>query len=192
MEDEDVLDIQFLINWLENTEPRRISPKASGFPVVFTDGACEYQGSRRIVTCGAIMFPSDGSCPECFGFEVPTHISDTWAIEADKDQLVTEAELFPVLIAFRYWRTHFEHSKSLVFVDSEPAKHCLIRGTSNVSTCAHIVKLFYQEVDILKNFPWFSRVPSKSNPADDPSRLKFNSVTEEFKAKVVVPDVELD
>jgi hypothetical protein len=189
--DEDVQQMQLLIDWLEKSEPRRVSPKHSSFPILFTDGACEYTGAERTVTCGAILFPSDGSSPECFGFEVPKHISESWALDADKDQLVTEAELLPVLIAFRYWRTHFEYSKSLVFVDSEPAKHCLIRGTSNVCTCAHIVKLFYQEIDMLRNFPWFSRVPSKSNPADDPSRLQFSSSIEEFHAKVVNPDVEL-
>ena len=165
-------------------QPRRLSPKSKSRPILFTDGACEFVGNKRIATCGAILFPDNGDNPLCFGITIPDRMIDKWAREADKEQLVTEAELLPVLISLRCWRDYLAYSKCLIFVDSEPAKHCLIRGTSNVSTCADIVKLIYHEVDLLKMFPWFSRVPSKSNPADAPSRLDFAYVSKSFEAGV--------
>jgi hypothetical protein len=126
-----------------------------------------------------------------FGFEVPHDICAEWAYEADKEQLVTEAELYPVVVASKLWKDHFTFRRALVFVDSEPAKHCLIRGTSNVETCAALVQRFYEEVDLLNMFPWFSRVPSMSNPADLPSRLDFISSSELFGAELVDVPTEL-
>jgi hypothetical protein len=173
-----------LCSWLENSEPRSLTPKLPGTNLLFTDGACEFFKGQRKVTCGAILFPADGSRPKFFGFEVPQHISDTWSTEADKEQLVTEAELFPTLIAVKQWKDCFSHRRSLFFLDSEPAKHSLVRGTSNISTCAQIVKEFYVQVDSLKMFPWFVRAPSKSNPADAPSRLNFQECVDLFEAEI--------
>jgi hypothetical protein len=174
-----------LATWLETCEPRRLTPARQGTNVVFTDGACEFVHGHRKVTCGALLFPADKSKPLCFGFEVPNRISDEWAYEADKEQLVTEAELFPAVIALKVWNHHFANRRALFFVDSEPAKNSLVRGTSNAETCAKIVREFYQLVDESKVYPWFTRVPSFSNPADAPSRLDLQECVDLFGAEVI-------
>jgi hypothetical protein len=185
LEETDVKEIHALAAWLQKSEPRKISPGESGVSILFTDGACEFVGDHRQVTCGAILFPADNTPPQMFGFEIPTHICKEWAHAENKEQLVTEAELFPTLIALRVWKNHFRNTRTLIFIDSEPAKHCLIRGTSKVMTCANLVKSCYELVDEIKMFPWFSRVPSKSNPADAPSRLEFEVNIKLFSAEVV-------
>ena len=182
MSDQDLQDLVDLCEWLDTSEPRKLSPRLSGVNILFTDGACEYVQNKRLVTCGALLFPADGSRPLMFGFEIPQDVSETWASSSDKEQLVTEAELFPNLVALKCWKDHFAFRRSLFFVDSEPAKHCFIRGTSEVEACALLVKEFYNLVDQLKLFPWFSRVPSASNPADSPSRLNFEENARLFDA----------
>jgi hypothetical protein len=187
LNEEDVEDIRFLVEWISKAIPKRISPARENTPLLFTDGACEFLGDRRIVTCGAILFPCDGSNPLCFGFEIDPVVSNAWALEGQKEQLVTEAEIYPVLIAMKTWQSTLKECKPIIFVDSNPAKHCLVRGTSNVSTCAKLIKSIYEEIDRLQTFPWFSRVPSKSNPADAPSRLNFDEAKLHFGAIQVSP-----
>jgi hypothetical protein len=113
---------------------------------LFTDGACEFVENNRLVTCGTILFPADNTAPQMFGFEIPVNICE-WALAESKEQLVTEAELFPTRVALRVWKDHFRNSQTLIFIDSEPAKHCPIRGTSNVLTCANLVKSCYEIVE---------------------------------------------
>jgi hypothetical protein len=186
-EDLDSEDVSILVDWIENCEPRRVSPKAAGVTILFTDGACEFLNQTKVVTCGAICFPGGATSPLMFGLQIPDRVCKHWSSVGDKDQLVTEAELIPAVIALQLWKQFFEHRRAIIFVDSEPAKHCLIRGTSNVETCASITHQFYKLVDSLKTFPWFSRVPTYSNPADPPSRLDFDTPREQFGAERVQP-----
>ena len=49
--------IIWLCNWLVQSPPRQISSKYTGNPVlIFSDGACEYEQTTRVVTCGALIF----------------------------------------------------------------------------------------------------------------------------------------
>ena len=186
-EDIDSEGVSTLVDWIENCEPRRVSPKAPGVTLLFTDGACEFLEKDKVVSCGAICFPEGSAKPLMFGVQIPDRVCKHWSSVGNKEQLVTEAELIPAVIALQLWKQFFEHRRAIIFVDSEPAKHCLIRGTSNVETCAGITHQFYKLVDSLKTFPWFSRVPTYSNPADPPSRLDFETPRELFGAEQVQP-----
>ena len=103
----------------------------------------------------------------------------------NKKQLVTEAELLPVIVAKRHWFDVLTHSKVIFWVGSEPAKFSLIRGMSDTPTCNSIVQASNHLTVELQCNEWFSRVPSKSNPADDPSRLVFDQVVAELGLEVV-------
>lgn len=183
----DSAQILDLIYWLENSPPRLLEPARSDTVYIFTDGACEFCSQKRTVTCGAIIFFSTGSNPRAFGSEINDALCDEWTREENKSQLVTEAELLPTLLCLRLWSQQLRECKILFFIDSEPAKHSLIRGMSNTVSCSNIVRAFYTELDLLKSFVWFTRVPSISNPADAPSRLDIQSVVTDFGALVDVP-----
>ena len=101
-------------------------------------------------------------------------MGDGWEADNNKEQLVTEAELLPQLIARRLWPQRLYKSKLITFVDSEPAKFCLIRGTSDTASCRNIVSAAAMEDCKLNLWPWYTRVPSKSNVADKPSRMEFD------------------
>ena len=70
-------------------------------------------------------------------------------------------------------------------MDSEPAKYSMIRGLSDVHSCNSIVQANNHLTVELQCVEWYSRVPSKSNPADDPSRLEFNLVVKELGLEIV-------
>ena len=56
---------------------------------------------------------------------------------------------------------------------------------SDVPTCNLIVQASNKLTVELQCNEWYSRIPSKSNPADDPSRLVFDKVVAELNLEVV-------
>jgi hypothetical protein len=187
-----------LISWLNTAEPRWISPSVFSAPVlVFSDGACEPGSqSRPLVTCGALIInPNETSLTgsrQLFGFEVRKDLTDLW-MKSGKRQLVTEAELYAFYSAIYNWRSSIARSRCLFFIDSEPAFFAILRGTSDVDPCAEIVHAIHRLLYSLNCFPWFVRIPSKSNPADLPSRLHINEACIEYQAvaiNAVQPDVD--
>eukprot|EP00971_Amphidinium_carterae_P061208 1211849-Amphidinium_carterae.1 len=61
-------------------------------------------------------------------------------------------------------------SRVLLFVDSEPALHACIRASSPTPSCNNLVQTIAWEEVSGQSWTWFRRVPSASNPADEPSR----------------------
>ena len=187
---------------LSKSKPRFISPIAASKPIlIFTDGACEpSDGNRPKTTCGAVLIdpntPHAQCCTQIFGFDVRQDLVDRW-LASGKQQLVTEAELYAVIAAIHTWSHVIKNRRVLIFVDSEPAMFSLIRGTSNIDTCAELVHEYIRVQYDLQSFVWFVRIPSKSNPADDPSRLHLNEAAENYKASIIeavqpfIPDLSV-
>ena len=153
---------------------------------IFTDGACEEQSNGSLlVTCGAVLIDPNSGTRQCFGCVVDGHLVEEWILLTNKRQLITEAELLPIILAKRHWSSLLSYSKTIVWVDSEPAKYSMIRGASEVVSCNQIVQANNHLTVELQCVEWYSRVPSKSNPADDPSRLEFNDVVKQLGLDIV-------
>ena len=174
---EDKSKIRWLIQWLQCVKPRVLSPPTSDLPLLlFTDGACEQfdDEETRITTCGAVLFDRKNNTASMFGMEINKSLQREWSqLAGNKKQLVTEAELLPVLISRRLWKDRISGNLIIVFVDSNPAKYGLIRGMADTKPCEGIIRAVSIMDAKEKTWPWYSRVPSKSNPADGPSRLQF-------------------
>ena len=173
--------IDWLCDWLVNSPPRQISPKFKGPPLLlFSDGACEFPENKdRVVTCGALLFdPRDGGLLY-FGFRINRTLELEWS-KSGRRQLVTEAELLPQLISRRLWAKRLYKSNVICFLDSEPAKFCCIKGSSDTPSCEDIVRAIQFEEKELLPWSWFSRVPSFSNPSDAASRLDFELMSKLF------------
>ena len=62
------------------------------------------------------------------------------------------------------------HRAVLAFVDNDPAKHALVRGSSAVRDVAALVDAICSLETRSRMLTYVERVPSASNPADAPSR----------------------
>ena len=184
VDDDELIHIEWLIKWLGDSRPRRLSPAVRGKPVLlFTDGACEYVRAERVVTCGALLFDPADDTTHIFGCRINETLCNEWAADG-RQQLVTEAELLPCLLARRIWAKRLKHRCVLNFLDSEPAKFSFIRGVSDTVSCDLIVQAVHSEESQLQTYSWYTRVPTKSNPADDPSRLLIEETRLKYGAIV--------
>ena len=120
-----------------------------------------------------------------FGFTINRALELEWAASGRK-QLVTEAELLPQLVSRRLWAKRLFKANVICFVDSEPAKYCFIKGSSDSPTCEDIVRAVQFEEQTLMPWAWYSRVPSFSNPSDAASRLDFELMRKLFPDATLV------
>eukprot|EP00971_Amphidinium_carterae_P125064 2477997-Amphidinium_carterae.1 len=82
------------------------------------------------------------------------------------------------------WGSLFHNRRILVFIDNESARLALIRGWSASRPSNELLRRFALIQAKMLAHLWFARVPSKSNPADGPSGLSFESAREKFGADV--------
>ena len=187
-----------LDQWLKTSKPRIISPPPFGPTyLLFTDGASEFVGEELKQSIGSILFVQNSKWSRVISADVPEKELSSWqAMEQfsklrsnctkDKRQFITEAELYAVLVGLFTWKEILFNNRLIVFVDSDPAKFSLIRGTSNSLACADIVKRTHMLLSDWHIHVWVTRVPTKSNPADAPSRGKPQEAVEAFGSELVV------
>ena len=154
--------------------PRKVSSWSGKPPVlVFTDGACEEEGER--VSHGAVLVDLFRNQYFYFGDLVPREWVNKWK-SGGKSQLIGQAEIFPILVSKKTWRNSLECRPVLWFVDNSSAQAALVRSFSPVLENYELLTI-NSGIDVaLQSLNWYSRVPSKSNPGDAPSRLESSQL----------------
>ena len=155
---------------LMESKPRAIHAWSQCPPVlIFTDGAVE--GDK--VTHGAV-FVDPWKCESFFfGDYVPEVFVGMWR-RADKKQVIAQAEIFPVLVSKETWASKIDGRSVLWFLDNDSARLSLVRCFSPVLVNFCLLQLNARLDSQICARHWYSRVPSKSNPSDDASRLEFS------------------
>ena len=92
--------------------------------------------------------------------------------EATKKQIIFEAETLAAVVAFALRK---DDIKQTVPADNEGTKFSLLKGASENFTVDVLASLFAAMEVSVHSLTWISRVPSKSNIADGPSRNDFSS-----------------
>ena len=95
---------------------------------------------------------------------------------AEKEQLVGQAELLPVVLAKATWPSLLKDLGLVVYVDNNSARYGLVSGFSPVRESAELICASYALDADLGIFSWYTRVPSAANLGDGPSRLDFREV----------------
>jgi hypothetical protein len=189
-DDEYKLGLLSLVLWLQQSKPRQIRPDDERPPLlIFTDGA---EGDIKDCTasCGALMVdPVDGT-REFFGSPIPEALIAEWKTEG-KERISIQAELLPVLLAKRVWKSRMLNRRVLFFVDNETAKFACVNMMSKSFHCRRILSHIVQFDICNQNWTWYSRVASYSNPSDAASRLNFSDMILRFNAMHVNVSIPL-
>ena len=83
---------------------------------------------------------------------------------------IFECECLAVLMCFRVWGGLLRSCNVVVFSDNEGTRACMIKRASDNSVGMRIVDATHDAIDSACCVPWFERVNTASNIADDPSR----------------------
>ena len=159
------------LSTLLESKPRMVQAWNQCPPVlVFTDGAVE----GDLVTHGALLVDPWKSTSQFFGDNIPQQFVDLWR-RSGKKQVIAQAEVFPVLISKETWKEMLFGRSVLWFLDNDSARLALVRCFSPVLDNFCLLQLNARLDLKIHARHWYSRVPSKSNPADDASRLEFSA-----------------
>ena len=100
------------------------------------------------------------------------------------EQLICQAELYPVVLVKSHYSVVLANRRVIYFIDNDPSRYGLIKMTSNSTASVKLIHLFYNLEAESPSYPWFARVPSASNPADEPSRGQISKTVARFNAQV--------
>ena len=152
--------------------------------VLFTDGSYEPESDKTPAEVGGILFDPADDARLCFGGHVPEWLMSRW-MENGRTQVIAQAELLPVLIAFKAFPERLRGRMALIFLDNEGARAGLVAASSSVESNSELIHAITQLEDQLLVKAWYSRVPTASNCADPPSRGKMRETIQRFGAKEV-------
>ena len=169
-------DMKTLFKMLETkllqSKPAVVSRSLCKTWFVFTDGAFEPDNTHA-GTVGGVLVSPEGIPVEVFGEAVPLEYLNIF--KQFSLHPIYELEILPVLMAVALWGQHLAKSMTVFFLDNEAARSGLIRGVGATQAAQEMIDRFLLNEERLNIYPWFGRVPSHSNVADDPSRLSFSA-----------------
>jgi hypothetical protein len=143
--------------------------------VLLTDAAYESEKA----TFGAVLFDPVTMAILFFGGTFAAQTVSEWRAdirlrsgkaEGKDEQVICQAELAVIPLAIFTWSAIVKSRELLVFIDNNPACDALVHGISGSHASSVMVRTTRLMCAKLACAPWFDRVPSPSNLADDPSR----------------------
>jgi len=172
------MDTEWELKWwlktLPYSRPREIRLANLRKPlIVFTDGSCDPDPAARCglrAGYGAILFDPENNQYEYLKNYIGDDLLWELSYKGEKKQIVGQAEILPVLFARKLWEPVMKNRSVLYFIDNDAARYSLIKGASDEPTSMTMLSSFWDEDADSPSCPWFARVPSCGNPADDPSR----------------------
>ncbi len=127
------------------------------------------------MTCGAVLFTPRLKGPQYFGFRVCALTAAQWMSDGSS-HVVAQVELLPTLVARATWSSVLDNAWIIHFVDNDSVKAALVMGTTKSPASAAMVGMVADQESVATTRTWYSRVPSPSNIADDPSRLVYSDL----------------
>ena len=154
--------LHVLMDRLSSGEPRMIPCCDQRRPIlVFTDGASEVSGH----TIGGVMFNDKF---EYFSCAVPERLVEEWG--SMFSHFIGLVEMYAILVSRLLWDDHLSGSRTIYFIDNNSSMDACIKGTSGSRPVRELLLCWEKMEEKARTWTWFTRVPSQSNPADEPSR----------------------
>lgn len=146
--------------------------------VLYTDGAYE----KGIATWGAVLIDPCTSARWVFGGTVSDALVGYWRQEAGQ-QVISQVEAFALAIVLFGIRGVVKGRSMLAFIDNEACRFGFIKRYSPSLCLLRLISMVALLEGSLETLLWFERVPSKSNPADLPSRGEAALACQRFQAE---------
>ena len=173
-----------VVHFLIHAKPRELSIFDNRKPVlIFTDASYE----KEVAQYGIVAFIDDDRYV-AQGI-IPDSIVQQWKCLAGQ-QVISQAEIYPVIILKSFWSQRLKDRRVLLFIDNEAARFSLIKLNTPSVASIKLIHLYYNLEAESPSYTWFARVPSKSNPADWPSRGEAELAVQAFNATMIkIPEI---
>lgn len=122
------------------------------------------------------MDPGTGK-PLIFDGQISDRVVSKWQ-SGGIEQIISQAELATAVAVRINFKRVLKGRKVIFFIDNESARYALIKSVSGRSSMQVLTTAFHRCDLDYECFHWIERVPSKSNPADWPTRGKTSDLTE--------------
>ncbi|CAE7245188.1 unnamed protein product [Symbiodinium sp. CCMP2592] len=145
--------------------------------VLYTDGAFE----KGRGTWGAVLVDACTGSRWVFGGEVYHPLMGHWGKEAGT-QVICQVEAYALAITLFGIRGVLKGRSVLAWIDNNACLYGFVKRYSPSASMMRLISLVALMESSMEALLWFERVPSKSNPADLPSRGQFAEACERFRA----------
>ena len=174
---------QYTISVLRALGPRVHTLADEKRPVViFTDAAWENEEA----TAGLVLCDPVQNLQHCRQIVVPRCLVDHWRDDGS-EQIISQVELFALLAARFSYKDLLLHRRCICWIDNEAVRFAAIKSSSASPTMRSMARQLCELEIGYPSFVWFERVPSFSNPADMPSRLKVREACQLMNLDEVDP-----
>eukprot|EP00435_Cladocopium_sp_Y103_P073783 s444_g45.t1 len=109
---------------------------------------------------------------------------------SQKKTIIFEAELLALILAFALWKDALQTKSIICFVDNNSARDVAISGCGRNTVAKALIEFLLKLEMATSTTPWYGRVPTPSNVADDPSRGCYQHLLDSGALRVD-PTVEL-
>ena len=181
------LVMAFLATSLMSAPPRISSVSDEIIPVlIFTDGAYEPEGDDMQGSAGLVIIDAVDNFKVVQPVVVPDESHQHWKRGGSK-QLIALMELWPVVVAIQCYGKKLYNRRCLNFIDNNAVRDGLTKGSSPLCDMFSLLSVVSLDVATFSLSMWFTRIPSKSNPADDPSRGRSSAMAKSLGAEELNP-----
>eukprot|EP00435_Cladocopium_sp_Y103_P006748 s5076_g2.t1 len=177
--------LKMFSHYIQDGPPRRISGVTSECFYIFTDACYEPDRPEWVCGLGGIIYDSTGKAIQAFSLQLSAEQIAALG-GSSKKTIIFEAELLALIVAFSLWKNILRNTPVVFFVDNNSARDVAISANSRSKLIAGLVEQLLRAEEFSACFCWFTRVPSPSNPADEPSRNDCNELI-----RLGVPFVEV-
>ncbi len=101
--------------------------------------------------------------------------------------MIAGLELLAGVLALYLLGKIHDMCRTFFFVDNEAARASLISMNSSVLSHRKLLRFIGSFAAKHSTFTWIARVPSSSNPADEPSRMKIDHLTQSGFVRMEIP-----
>ena len=162
---------------LSQCAPRQCLANVRPPLIVYTDGA--YEG--EVGSWGSLAIDPTTGLRWLFGGRIEEGLVRHWR-ECAGEQVICQVEAYAFAVTLFGIRVLAKQRTLIVFIDNEPCRLGFIRRSSPSAAMMSLISLVSLLEGALSATLWYERVPSKSNPADLPSRGLMSEAAKKFNA----------
>ena len=165
-------DLIRLSERLGNRKARKVDAVSDRTWILFTDASFEPDADGSpFAGLGAVLYNQSGQ--PCFQFSIQLSQAQIALVTSgDQKTPIFELEVLALVAAVTLWESKIARSQLVCYLDNNGARDVTIRGYSQYEPATLFVEVLLSLEERAEICPWYARVPSRSNPADEPSRNK--------------------